>query len=94
MTAEREPDVSLDLIMEPEHYWETYNAVKRDGAIAEALGEDRLEALARLVRELSENACHHGHVTSQGKLTGHLSLQMFELRLGRPAFDSKTKAGD
>lgn len=60
MTVEREPDVSVDLFMEPERYWETYNALKHDGAIAKALGKDRLEALARLVRELSENAFHTG----------------------------------
>lgn len=92
MIAERAPDVSLDLLMHPQHYWETYNALKRDGVIAQALGEDRLEALARLVRELSQNARHHGNVTSQGKLTGYLALQTFELRLGGPAFNSKKHA--
>jgi len=92
MSADRKPDVNLDLIMGPRSYWGTYDALKRDGAIAMVLGEERLEALARLVRELSENAWHHGHVTPQGMLIGHLSLLTFELRLGGPAFDSKKQA--
>jgi hypothetical protein len=61
-------------------------------SLAESLGAERLEALARLVRELCENACHHGHTTVPGRLTGDLSAATFELHLGGPAFDSVARA--
>ncbi len=92
MTDGPKPDINFDLNMVPEHYWKVYDALKLNGALAKALGPQRLEALARLIRELSENAYHHGQVTSPGKLSGHRSFLTFELRFGGSAFDSKEEA--
>lgn len=78
--------------MAPEHYWTVYEELKTDESIAAALNEGQLEALARLVRELSENAYHHGGARLSGKLMGWLSTAVFELRLGGQSFDSKAQA--
>ena len=71
--------------MEPRRYWETCGALKHSGPLIKTLVQVRLEALARLVRELSENAHHHGGVTSPGRLCCHLPELTFELRIGGPA---------
>jgi len=36
MRGDHKPDVSWDLIMDPQCYWETYDALKRDSAIGNA----------------------------------------------------------
>ena len=86
------PGLVFDLGMEPRCYWETYGALKHSGSLIKTLDQVRLEALARLVRELSENAHHHGDVTSPGRLCCYLPDLTFELRIDGPAFDSKKHA--
>lgn len=92
MTPKRKPDLVFDLSMEPRHYWKTYDALNRNDLLIETLGDVQMEALARLVRELSKNAHHHGRVTSPGSLGCYLPELTFELRIGGPAFDSKKQA--
>ncbi len=84
--------LDLELSMEPERYWEIYGRLCGDPALVLSLGAARLEALARLVRELCENARHHGKASAPGRLTGDLPALVFELRLGGRAFDSVAEA--
>ncbi|MFC1611154.1 hypothetical protein ACFL6C_09355 [Myxococcota bacterium] len=92
MTVTTTPDLHLTLRIDPEDCWRTYEMLVANESLIRSLGRARLEALARLVRELSLNTYHHGGPGSSGSLSGDLGQRSFEVRFCSEPFDSVAQA--
>lgn len=92
MTATTMPDLCLTLHLDPELCWTTCEMLVADEALIQSLGRARLEALARLVRELSLNAYRYGDPGSSGRLSGDLGQRSFEARFCSEPFDGVAQA--